>query len=240
MDGLVVEGRGHVEAVELGQLAGEDELDDDCDQASGVHGAGGHVDHGGLDAVVLHELLDAAGAHGVGVGCDEAAVNGAGACGDDCSRVLACLGQGAVGGAHGDGFVVRAVAHGEGVAVACGHDGALDDEDVLAASVLDGLLASLLEGVAGAGTQGLGVVQGDVLHDDGCGVRIISLSKGLGAAGARAQLHPNHGEQGALRLADEELLLDRLSHFDFRDALDADCSCNGTAERQERTTGHAS
>ena len=145
----------------------------------------------------------------------------------------------AVRGADSSGLVVLAVTNGEGVAVAAGHDSTLDDEDVLACCLLDGLLASLLQGVACSCAEGLCVVEGDVLHDDGCGIGIVGLSKGLRAACAGTELHPDNREQLALGGADEKLLLDRLSHFDFRDALDTDCRCNRTAERQERATGHA-
>ena len=203
--------------------------------ATRVAGLHGQVDDRGVDAIVCHVLLDAACSAGVGLCSAEAAVDGAGAGGDDGRGVLADIEKRAFARSAG-GFAGDA----QGITVPPGHDSAFDNQDVLAGERFDGLLAGFLEGIASSRRKRLGVVERDVLENERRRIGIVGLGKRLGAAGAASKLHPDHRCELALATtavrADERILFDSLGDVDARHALDADCSGNRTTEREEGTT----
>lgn len=164
-----------------------------CNQVGGIDGTRGKVDDRSRYTIVLEVLLDTLGIARVGICRAETAVDSAGTCGDDGSSVLAGVEQVALVRSAGGG-----TRDAQNLAIVAGHDSTLDDDDVLALSSLDRLLASFLEGVASSGREGLGVVEREILEEQRCRIGVIRLGKRLGATGAGTKLHPDDWCEAAL------------------------------------------
>lgn len=128
----------------------------------------------------------------------------------------------------------------QNLAIVAGHDSTLDDDDVLALSSLDRLLASFLEGVASSGREGLGVVEREILEEQRCRIGVIRLGKRLGATGAGTKLHPDDWCEAALAQTsvrtDKGVALDGFGNIGSRYAFNADCSCNRATEAEKGAT----
>ena len=141
--------------------------------------AAGHVDDRLVD-----QLGNRRGAGRIGLGGLHAAVGGATAPGHNGGRVGRYRLQNRLGRLAADHAVD---------AVVLGGHRALDQDDVLALVVLDGVVQALLSLEAGSCHQRLGVIKAEHVEQriDHDGVR--SADKRLAAAGALLKVHPDHG-----------------------------------------------
>ena len=183
MDCLVEHGRRLVLAIQLRQTAHQRVLDDDRHEPLGVGRAARDVYHRRRHALFAQIALHAHRARIVGTRRHPAAVARARAERDDRIGVLRRLEQ------RVDALLA---AHREDVAIEGGGHGALVDKHVAAG--LDGVAARLLHRVPGSRRKRLAVVERDGLQDELRDIRGVRLGQRLGAARARAALHPDDGQ----------------------------------------------
>jgi len=148
----------------VGQLTGEQHVDQDGDDPLRVNRTRRQVDDRNGDAFLLRPRADASGACGVRGACDPATIDRARADRDD------------RGGLGGDGLELLdagLAADAKDVTVLALHDGALDDEDESA--LLDGRGDVLLRLRAGGGHDRLPVVDGEKVENDGRNVGRVDL-----------------------------------------------------------------
>ena len=194
---LIEDQRRLAHAVELGDDAHEDDVDEHGDQPLGIGRAARHVDDRGADAGFREELLNAHGAHfrsHLRRGAHPSAVDRTAAESDDCVGVL---------GGGGKMLGAGSVRDAQRLAVPSLQHGTLVDEDVIAR--LDGLLLRFLHRISCRGGKGFAVVQRNHLQHDGRGIRLVYLSESLRATRARRALDPDDRIELALFGADHRL-----------------------------------
>jgi len=184
VDAARVEGLRAVHRIELRDLAEGEHMHHHARHNLGDGRTARHVDQ----RLAADEALDADSAGGVGPGGLHATGIGAGAPGDDRLGVFGCFFE----------DLPRAFAADAAIGVVFRRHRAFNREDVSARILLHGVFQALLGLVAGGGHQRLGVVERNVVEEQGLDNRVVDADERLAATGALLQVQPDD-RQATLR-----------------------------------------
>ena len=217
VNGLTEDARRAVVRVKLGQLAHHDNVNQNSNQPLGVCRAARDVDNGGLDAVLVQELLNAHCTRRVGLSTHPATVH--------CARTQRHNSVSMLG-SFNQMLRTRLTGNTQSVSAPTFQDGTLVDENVVAS--LDGALLGLFHGEASSGGKRLRVVQRQKLQDNSRCIGRVHLSEGLGAARAGCAFDPDGGIKLSLGCADD-LVFKRVCHLRYTRRTQASSNGNSSA-----------